>query len=172
MLGSPALDFKNLAKMYNVTLCIEKSDRICEKNARDESRSVVVSNDDCPLECLSTVYSTSLNSANYPSLAYCKLLQTEKNATDKFTLPQDRNLTFPVNDAAFMQSFLAVSIYFQEPWYTYIETNLLVSAETLIGLVGGILGLAGISLLTVVELFFLTFDFLKILITGKYKKYE
>lgn len=158
--------------MYNVTLCISKSDRICEKNVREESRSVEVSNADCPLGCLSTVYSTSLNSAKYPSLAYCKLLQTEKNAVDKFTLPKDRNLSFPINDAAFMQSFLAVSIYFQEPWYTFSETNLLISGETLIGLVGGILGLAGISLLTLVELFFLAFDFFKILLTGKYKLYE
>lgn len=130
------LAYDTLSEMYNVRLCMNATQRACENQVKIGCKTLVVSDADCPRKCESTKYSSNLNSASYPSMAYCRLLQTQQDALNKFILPTDRNFSFNVNDASFMMSFMIVSIYFEEPWYTHIETSLQITVDTLVGLVG------------------------------------
>ena len=116
-----------------MTFCQSTSETKCEKYNKIQSKRYSVSKTDCPLECVQTQYDTKINTANYPSVSYCKVLQTQENALNKFRFP---NGTLAVTDSTFRSTFAKVSIYFQDSWYTQIETSLQITPEVLVGLIG------------------------------------
>ena len=122
-----------MSKRYNVEICYTKAQRECENENRVMSNTLEISTDHCPLECLKTEYNTNINTGDYPSDSYCQLLATQHNALEKFELPPDSNSTLIIS---FVDSFMMVSIYFEDASYTYIETSLQVPPHTLIGLIG------------------------------------
>ena len=133
MIGPPVLGYEILSKEYNVTLCKTVTQFNCETNNKIKSRRFSVSEEDCPLECVQTLYDSKINNGNYPSMSYCELLATQSNALNKFRLP---NGTLAATDMTFRSTFSIVSIHFRNSWFTQIETSLQITPDLLVGLLG------------------------------------
>ncbi|XP_033634311.1 uncharacterized protein LOC117295705 [Asterias rubens] len=119
----------------------------------------------CPISCNETSYTKSVSASSWPSERYEEHLQ--------------RRLRDSSSDAAMMsasdestsKNLLRVRVYFEELNYQSIRESALYTFPTLLGSLGGLLGLyIGISFLTLCEVFILIFDVCRYLIKKAFCK--
>lgn len=123
------LDLEQISMEYNLSVCHTMSQIDCIKNIYSNDRTKGIPYELCPLECSSSFYSTSINSAAYPSASYSNMLAKQKSALDKVSAT---NSSIP----DFGETFAMISIYYENPWYSMIESSLQMSSSTLVGLIG------------------------------------
>ena len=120
----------------------------------------------CPEECLKVNYLTSVSTATYPTDEYCKYLQNQVSLTSRF-----RNETnFNILTAQIKNSFVKINVFYNDITYTLLHESPTTTWDSLIGQIGGQLGLfIGISFLSMIELLELFFETLRIVFIH-YKK--
>ena len=126
----------------------------CGKKQRDELNKQNSCDKHCPLECDSTVYSTSVSSAKYPTTYYWDVIKYQQNlitmSTSKNKFVPGENPTQSPNqtsallppppppfvDSNLSESILMLSIYFDELRYSLIEEEPAIDFLTLLGVIG------------------------------------
>jgi acid-sensing ion channel 5 len=101
---------------------------------------------DCPLECSTVSYSTEVSVSAYPTYFYSKWLQMQTNLVERF---KNNKTTFE----EIKSSVVKVNIFYNDMSYTTVTETESLSWDTLLGNIGGMLGLfLGMSLLSLVEI--------------------
>lgn len=122
-LSARVKNHQKIMEIYNVSLCHQKNEIVCVSHAIEAAKIDPVQSK-CHLECQSTTYQSSVNSASYPSESYERTLR-EINGKDK--------LEYNVSAS---KQFLMVSVYYEHPWYTEVTMAFQVTPEKLVGLIG------------------------------------
>ena len=132
-------------------ICGNKTALVCVKQQRDYFDSLDISrtcDSYCPLECDSSSYSLSLNSASYPTEYYWGILLNQPNLVSKASVshtftPQsvsdmktDQIQSSSVSIDSLKNSILKISVFFQELRYTYVAETPAIDFLTLIGVIG------------------------------------
>ena len=132
-------------------ICGNKTALVCVKQQRDYFDSLDISrtcDSYCPLECDSSSYSLSLNSASYPTEYYWSILLNQPNLVSKASVshtftPQsvsdmktDQIQSSSVSIDSLKNSILKISVFFQELRYTYVAETPAIDFLTLIGVIG------------------------------------
>ena len=118
----------------------------------------------CPIECLSVSFSTSVHTASYPTDAYLNLLLRQSSFISLF--PASSNLT-----TAIPASVAKINVFYNDISYTALIESPTLTPDTLLGNIGGALGLfIGISLLSVVEILELLCELIRITYNHRQEK--
>ena len=121
----------------------------------------------CPQECNTTEYGLQVSFADYPTEFYASLVKAF------FVHHRDRYPSRFFNfgsRAELKRSALAVNIYYRDTSFMLIEDSLAKTVEQLIADVGGLLGLwIGASLLSIVEVFELALELVKMIVNNNKK---
>lgn len=129
--------------------------------------------DDCPHECKQTTYDLSISYVDFPSRRFAEFLGNHDSLLNKSLAPiRDDNKTseFSVVELA-RDSFVQISVYYDEIKYTSISEAPTISLFDMIANIGGTLGLfIGISLLSFVEIIELMIEIFLILWSHLRKK--
>lgn len=106
----------------------------------------------CPLECDSASYEITTSSSRYPTSYYQSYLRAHTNILGKFPAAAPPELT---------KTTVYLSVFYDEIATTYTEEVPAITGTSVLGTIGGNLGLfIGASLLTVIELVELFIEFL------------
>jgi hypothetical protein len=115
----------------------------------------------CPLECSSLVYSSSINLATYPTAFYSNWLQMQSNFAQKFQNNQ-------TSTAKIQESVIKINIFYDSMEYTSIKETAAVTIDILLGNIGGVLGLfIGISMLSFIEIIELLLEIIRIVYNNR-----
>jgi hypothetical protein len=87
---------------------------------------------DCPLECHSVVYTTSISFSDFPSPDYSRWLLTRPDVLAAFS-----NSTHEINENTLKRSLVSVSLYFDDLKYTVIDETEKIQVIDLISGIGG-----------------------------------
>jgi hypothetical protein len=102
--------------------------------------------DYCPQECTNVKYSTSVHTASYPTDQYTEWLKLQNNFISKFS--NQGNLATQIQ-----HTVAKINVFYNDISYIALTEAATISWDSVIGNVGGQLGLfIGISVLSVVEL--------------------
>ena len=119
---------------------------------------------DCPLECSQVMYDSTVSIAYYPTNFYANWLMLQSNVLQKFT----NNVT---SKTLIDDCMLKLNIYYNDLTYTSIKESASMTWDSLLGDVGGQLGLfLGFSILTFAELIELLLETIRVLIQSLKKK--
>lgn len=147
-----------------ILACISSAETTCQANEKAAFEDKTVDsqcNTDCPEECSSVTYSTSLSISNYPTSFYSSWIQLQSNFLQKFL----NNQTTSTN---LQNSMLKISVYYQELAYKTITESPSLSWSQLLGIIGGEYNLfIGISILSVLELVEITAQIIRTIIVNK-----
>ncbi|RNA20774.1 acid-sensing ion channel 1 isoform X2 [Brachionus plicatilis] len=147
--------YSNVCKFRDLE-CISNS----YKNLSQSARCF----EECPQECESIRYGSSISQSDFPSLFYAEILKAYNNKSDDF----NRNLS---SFSRIKSSVLAVEVYYDDIAMTLIKERPAKTWEQLVSEMGGILGLClGISFLTIAEFFDLIAQIIKFLMKKKTNK--
>lgn len=136
----------------NSTYCVTDEQLECE-NEFDEmfamSNKNLFCESACPQQCNEFNYDTTYNMATFPTSSYLRYLSQDEFTSRFFPQGQsESNLTEFAR-----QSFLKIIVNYDNLYYTSIEENPQTTFETLLGNIGGQLGLfLGLSFLSFVEI--------------------
>ena len=138
----------------NASICKSKAELKCV-NYEKSKFNQTISTSDCPKECQSVLYTTNVNSANYPTEYYKSILKQNENLIDKFNFisRKSHNKKNSTNSKRnkeknrhqhrnrpsgtdLTSSFLKISVYYDDLRYTLVEEIPEISFETLIGVIG------------------------------------
>jgi hypothetical protein len=102
--------------------------------------------DECPIECLSTIYSISATTGHYPSQNYAEILTSNES---EFTQFQNKQLSKDL----LRESILKVNIFYEDMTYTAITESPALSWDILLGNIGGMFSLMlNLNMVAVAEL--------------------
>ncbi|XP_071794507.1 uncharacterized protein [Asterias amurensis] len=119
----------------------------------------------CPISCNETSYTKSVSASSWPSERYEEHLQRRLRESSSDAAMMS------ANDESTGKNLLRVRVYFEELNYQSIRESALYTFPTLLGSLGGLLGLyIGISFLTLCEVFILIFDVCRYLIKKAFCK--
>ncbi|XP_078379403.1 acid-sensing ion channel 2-like isoform X2 [Oculina patagonica] len=114
---------------------------------------------DCPVPCDTTSFKPVLSYAAFPSQNYISSL-TKTFLLDATNITSD---IIKQTEDDFRQNLLELDVYFEELSYTVIQETPAYDSESMLGEIGGQVGLCvGASLLTVLEFCDVIFDLIKI----------
>ena len=168
----PEFPNTNSTDMNNITFCHDPEKLNCMTNVEayfsDNGLTTDCSNS-CPMECLSAEYKTSMHTASYPTEWYLDLLLKQTNLVNKFS---NFSQNSPNLNSLIKNSVVKISIFYNDISYDALVESPVLTFDVLLGNVGGSLGLfIGISFLSLVEIFELIFEILRLIHKeGKEKK--
>lgn len=116
----------DMVKIFNKNICITEDQQKCIRHILPAILNVEVSYADCPIECSTESFDVNMDITSYPTESYLRLLETDRFETKFGTADVDK-----IKD-----SLLSVSIYYENPWYTVIDTSLVMTSDTYIALIG------------------------------------
>lgn len=120
----------DMVKIFNKNICITEDQEKCVRNILPAILNVEVSYADCPIECSTEAFHVNMDITSYPTESYLRLLETGRFG---------RETKFGTSDLdKIKDSLLYVSIYYENPWYTVIDTSLVMTSDTYIALIGNL----------------------------------
>jgi hypothetical protein len=157
---NPWLTFNNT----NITFCAEPGMRKCLETQKLAFQMEKISSNcalDCPPECVKLTYDTSVSTAVYPVDFYLKWLKLQTVLTSKIS-----NKT--ALEDQIKKSITKISFFYNDINYIQFTESASLTWDTLLGNIGGQLGLfIGISILSVVEMFEILFEIIRTIIDHK-----
>jgi hypothetical protein len=147
-----------LMDQLKMTGCYTTENVICtQKNQKlfYNSDEIDKCNEKCPMSCHMVDYSLRVTQAKYPSKWYLNKLLANQATYDLFNKFVQTNFTAQNIES----TLLMINVFYDEMIYLKIEEEPQMDIDLLIALIGGNLGLfLGTSLLTIAEIFELTFN--------------
>jgi hypothetical protein len=138
-----------ILSLFDVKSCETESEIDCTKiysviNSQKDSYKLCL--ESCPLECHRVEYRTSLTSTNLMGEYYVEFIKRKENLSKDFLSREiDTNLA--------RESFVRLNIYYESLSYTHLSESPKIDYFSLIGFVGGILGLfLGVNVISICEL--------------------
>jgi hypothetical protein len=130
--------------LFNVKSCETESEISCTKiysviNSQRDSYKLCL--DSCPLECNRVDFQTSLTATQLIGDFYVDFIKQNENLSKDFVSNKAR------------ESFVRLNIYYESLSYTHLSESPKIDFFSLIGFVGGILGLfLGVNVISICEL--------------------
>lgn len=141
----------------NEKICSSFTDLSCINSVRNKYDMKAECEQYCPQECDYTQFSTSISSLDYPTAYYYNIISQQNNLKNIFQSSLIGNASVNLDYNMFTQTVLAVSIFYEDLSYTFIEESQAVTIDTLTGVLGGqtglFLGASALSIFEFVELF-------------------
>ena len=154
--------FLEFFQLNNTRPCLSLSEIECANKYYEQFNEKDIVNlcqKQCPLECDSQKYDYTISTSGYPSDGYLNVLKTLDTVKGHY------NKDFPLTDDQLKRDVLSVNVYFND--FLYVETTHArkMTEIDLLANIGGTLGLCiGLSLTSVVQVFEMAFEMLKIVV--------
>lgn len=115
----------DIVDILKKAICTSAVQQKCIDDQEFKVFNVDVSHDDCPIECSSEQFHAKIDTTSYPTESYLRLLETD-----------GIEAAIGTNIDKIKDSLVSVSIYYQDPWYTVVDTKLVMTSDTYIALIG------------------------------------
>ncbi|RNA30566.1 amiloride-sensitive sodium channel subunit beta [Brachionus plicatilis] len=154
---------ENIKKCSSLNFTTEFEKKSCINNFEDELKHVEFCSSQCPIECDHSYFTMFNSVATFPTISYASYLLLDESFRSKF--PYEN-----ISMNQVKESVLSFNVYFNTDFNQMIEEVPELDGLSLLGNLGGQLGLfLGVSVLTFAEIFEIIFELSILIFNTKVK---